>query len=99
MLRPQAMLGALSRKPVTVVRLVGTIGVSVRANDFVPLFDSLRRRRRTKAVVVDIDSRGGSAPASVYIYDSFRRLALEKRVVAFTGTLCASGGDRIAGAA
>lgn len=74
----------------------GTIGVGIRASDWVPVLDGVRRRRRVKAVVVDVDSRGGSASASDYLHEAMRRLAEVKPVVAFSGGLCASGGYLIA---
>ncbi len=77
----------------------GAIGVGIRAADWVPVIDGLRRRRRVRAVVVDVDSRGGSASASDYIHEALRRLAEVKPVVAFSGGLCASGGYLIACAA
>lgn len=81
---------------VAVVRLEGVIGAAVRASDYVPLFDQLRLRRRIRAVVVEIDSRGGSASASDYIFESVAALNAEKPVVAFCGNICASGGYLIA---
>ncbi|HEX6548873.1 MAG TPA: signal peptide peptidase SppA [Candidatus Dormibacteraeota bacterium] len=86
-------------RPVTLIRIEGTIGVGVRASDWVPIIDGLRRRRRTKAVVMEVDSRGGSASVSDSMHESVRRLAEVKPVVAFTGNLCASGGYLIACAA
>jgi len=81
---------------VAVVRLEGVIGAAVRASDFVPVFDQLRSRRRIRAVVIEIDSRGGSASASDYIYESVATLNAVKPVVAFCGNICASGGYLIA---
>jgi len=77
----------------------GTIGVGIRAADWVPVMDGLRRRRRVRAVVIDLDSRGGSASASDYLHEAVHRLAATKPVVAFCGGLCASGGYLIACAA
>ena len=73
--------------------------MTVRAPDFVPLFDSLRKRRSVKAVVVEIDSPGGTVSGSDSIYEALARLAGEKPVIAFSGELCASGGYLIACAA
>lgn len=73
--------------------------MGVRAEHWVPLFDGLRRRRSVKAVVVEIDSPGGTVSASDYIYGSLARLATEKPVFAFSGNVCASGGYLIAAAA
>ncbi|HEX6348411.1 MAG TPA: signal peptide peptidase SppA [Candidatus Dormibacteraeota bacterium] len=89
----------LRSKPVALLRMEGTIGVGIRAGEWVPVLDSVRRSRRLKAVALEIDSRGGSAAASDYIHEALRRLAAEKPVVAFSGNLCASGGYLIAAAA
>jgi len=89
----------LRSRPVALLRMEGTIGVGIRAHDWVPVLEGIRRSRRLKAVAVDIDSRGGSASASDYIHEALRKVAAEKPVVAFTGNLCASGGYLIAAAA
>jgi protease-4 len=86
-------------KPVAVLTLEGTIGVGVRPGDWVPVFERLRRRRGTRAVVLEVESRGGSAAASSYLFEAARRLAAEKPVVAFSGGTCASGGYLVACAA
>ena len=52
-----------------------------------------------RAVVVEIDSPGGTVAASDYIYGALARLAAEKPVFAFSGNVCASGGYLIAAAA
>jgi protease-4 len=92
----QRGMGFLRPRPVAVVRLEGVIGGAVRAADYVQVFEHLRERRRTRAVVVDIDSRGGSASASDYLYDALARLNAVKPVIAFCGNICASGGYLIA---
>ena len=89
-------MSVLRPRPVAVVRLEGVIGAAVRSSEFVPLLEQLRRRRRVKAVVLEVDSRGGSASASDYIYDAVARLDAVKPVVAFCGNICASGGYLIA---
>jgi protease-4 len=86
-------------RPISLLRMEGTIGVSVRAADWVPVLDGVRRRRRTQAVVIEVDSRGGAASVSDYLHEAVRRLAEVKPVVAFSGNLCASGGYLIACAA
>jgi protease-4 len=86
-------------RPVAAVALRGTIGVAIRAEQWVPLFDGLRRRRSVRAVVVEIDSPGGTVAASDYIYGALARLAATKPVYAFSGNVCASGGYLIAAAA
>jgi protease-4 len=86
-------------RPVAIVALRGTIGVGIRPEQWVPLFDGLRKRRSVSAVVVEIDSPGGTVAASDYIYGALARLAAEKPVFAFSGNVCASGGYLIAAAA
>jgi protease-4 len=86
-------------RPVALVALRGTIGVGIRAEQWVPLFDGLRRRKAIQAVVVEVDSPGGTVAASDYIYGALAKLAAEKPVFAFSGNVCASGGYLIAAAA
>lgn len=86
-------------RPLALLRMEGAIGVGIRHADWVPILDGLRRRRRIKAVVIEIDSPGGGAAASHLIHEAVRRLAEVKPVVAFSGNLCASGGYLIAAAA
>lgn len=81
------------------MRMEGTIGVGVRPADWIPVIQRVRRSRWAQAVVLDIESRGGSAADSDHIYIELRKLAAEKPVVAFTGGICASGGYLIACAA
>src|SRR5258708_19095961 len=86
-------------RPVALVALRGTIGMGIRAEQWVPLFDGLRKRKAIRAVVVEVDSPGGTVAASDYIYGALARLAAEKPVFAFSGNVCASGGYLIAAAA
>jgi protease-4 len=86
-------------RPVALVALRGTIGVGIRAEQWVPLLDGFRKRSSVHAVVVDVDSPGGTVAASDYIYGALARLAAEKPVFAFSGNVCASGGYLIAAAA
>ena len=77
---------------VAVVELTGVIGVRLHARDFTHLVRQIRRNPRYKAVVVDIDSPGGSAFASEDIYLSIRKLAEAKPVVTAIRGMGASGG-------
>jgi protease IV len=86
-------------RPVALVALRGTIGVAIRAEQWVPLLDGLRKRKSVHAVVLEVDSPGGTVAASDYIYGALARLAAEKPVYAFSGNVCASGGYLIAAAA
>lgn len=67
-----------------------------------PLIAAIRRARvdpRVAAVVLHIDSRGGSALGSRRIHHEVRRLAEIKPVVACLGDVAASGGYYVAAAA
>ena len=86
----------LTRKRVAVLELHGTIGASIRSQQYVPLLRKLREDNRTAAVVLDIDSPGGSATVSDYLYLETRKLAVKKPVIAFVRGTCASGSYFIA---
>ncbi len=63
------------------------------------VLDGARRDRRVAAVVLHVDSRGGSAPASDRIWRETVRLAGDKPVVAYFDDVAASGGYYLACAA
>ncbi len=81
---------------VSVVRMYGPISGGVRAADWIELLRRLRRSGRVPAVVLDIDSPGGSATASDDMYLAVRRLAEHKPVVAAIRGVGASGGYLVA---
>lgn len=56
------------------------------------VFGNLRRNPAVRAVVVRIDSPGGSAVASDLIFREIRKLAKEKPVITSMGNVAASGG-------
>ncbi|MFI5259961.1 MAG: signal peptide peptidase SppA [Candidatus Limnocylindrales bacterium] len=76
---------------VAVIRLYGTIGGGGRSADWVEIVKELRRRKSVPAVVLDIDSPGGSASASDYLYLALKRLAEKKPLVAHVRGTGASG--------
>ncbi len=87
------------RRPrIAVLEFAGVI-TSRKAADYVRLFDSVRTSRRLGAVVLDIDSPGGSATASDLLYASLARLSAQKPVVAFIRGVGASGAYLMACAA
>ena len=92
-------LPILPKKRIAVVDLHGTIGTAIRSQVFVPMLKRLREDDRTRAVVLDIDSPGGSASVSDYLYLELRKLAQKKPVVAFVRGTCASGSYFLACAA
>jgi protease-4 len=79
------------KKRVAVVEVHGAIGPNIRSQQFVPMLKRLREDDRTRAVVLDIDSPGGSASVSDYLYLELQKLSGEKPLVAFVRGVCASG--------
>ena len=65
---------------------------TVGADAAVRALDRLRENKRVAAVVLHVDSRGGSAAASDLIWRAVTRLAKDKPVVAYLGDAAASGG-------
>ena len=76
---------------VAVIRLYGPIGGGARSADWVELVKELGRAGSVPAVVLDIDSPGGSAAASDYLYLALKRLADRKPLVAHVRGIGASG--------
>lgn len=90
----------LRRRPeIAVVEIGGTIGMNVRAGEYGRLFRRLREDDHTKAVLLEIDSPGGSAVASDYLYTMLRRLGDRKPLFAYIRGMGASGGYFLACAA
>lgn len=71
-------------------------GATLGATWLAELLSELRERRRVRAVVLRIESPGGSAVASDAIHRELSRLAEEKPVVVSMGDIAASGGYYIA---
>jgi protease IV len=84
-------LGLSQGSRIAVVEIEGTIGASVKAGEYGRLLRSLQENHRIRAVVLDIDSPGGSATASDFLYQSLQSLARQKPVVAFIRGTGASG--------
>ena len=76
---------------IAIVEVFGALGSSIRTTEYVRIFRALEESRHVKAVVVDIDSPGGSVPASDYLHRALARLASRKPVVAFIRGTGASG--------
>ena len=71
------------RQKVAVVEIFGTIrGRGQVSPAYERIFSSVRRDRSLRALVLDIDSPGGSVQASEYLYHAVARIAEEKPVVA-----------------
>ncbi len=81
---------------VAVLEISGGIGQQVRGLDMVRTIRSLRNDPRVKAVVVQIDSPGGSAPVSDAIFRQLRKLSKKKPTVASIMGSGLSGGYLVA---
>ena len=92
-------LSGLRHQAIAVVDVQGAIGPSVRPLEYSRLLTRLRDDRSVRAVVLNIDSPGGSATGSDLMARAVLRLREEKPVVAFVGGLGASGGYMLASAA
>lgn len=79
------------RGRIAIVELFGSIGMTLRSDEYVPILEGLRRSKAIKAVVLDIDSSGGEVPTSAYLRLAVSKLAAEKPVIAFARGTCASG--------
>ena len=89
----------LGRSGVAVVEITGIIGGKGMVPVYSRILDSLRTDKRFKAVVVEIDSPGGTASGSELLYYSLRKVRDQKPVVAYIRGTGASGAYYIACAA
>ncbi len=81
----------ISRGRVGVLEVAGTIGGRSSIPELAQTMESIRTNRRIKALVVEIDSPGGSASASEMLYESLKQVASRKPVVAYIRGTGASG--------
>ena len=79
------------RGGVGVVEISGIIGGGLRVPVYSRILERLRMDRRFKAVMVEIDSPGGTASGSEVLYHGLLRVAREKPVVAYIRGTGASG--------
>ncbi len=87
------------RSGVGVVEIFGPISGGARVQEQSRILDSLRKDKRFKAVIVEIDSPGGTASGSELLYNGLVRVAQEKPVVAYIRGTGASGAYYISCAA
>ena len=87
------------RSGVAIVEIHGVIGNHVKTPEFSRLIDSVAGNQRLKALLLDIDSPGGSATGSEVLYRAIQRVAEEKPVYAYVRGMGASGGYYLACAA
>ncbi len=85
--------------PVVLGREGPSRGPRIEADAVVPALRKLARDETVAAVVLAVDTPGGSALASDLLARGVRRLAARKPVVVAMGDVCASGGYYLAAAA
>jgi protease-4 len=85
-----------SRPRVAVLEITGGIGAQIRGTAMSRTIRALEKDPRVKAVVIEIDSPGGSASASDMIYKQVQKLSKKKPTVAFISGSGLSGGYLIA---
>ncbi|MDA1189116.1 MAG: signal peptide peptidase SppA [Chloroflexi bacterium] len=85
------MVKLINRKRVGVIQIFGTIGAGVRPVVYEDLLASVQKDSGIKALVLDIDSPGGSVSASDYLYRKIAAIAEKKPVVASVRGTGASG--------
>ena len=84
---------------IAVVELFGSIGGSIKSPTYEKIFSDIAGDSKVKALVLDIDSGGGGASASDYLYRSVLKVAEKKPVVASVRGVNASGAYLISCAA
>ena len=78
---------------------IGGSASSIGSETFIEAMESARTSSTTQAVVLRINSPGGSAAASEVMWHAVKRTAAEKPVIVSMGNQAASGGYYIAAAA
>ena len=92
-------LGIGRGSSVAVVELHGVIGSQISTTAYSRIFENVARSKSYRALLLDIDSPGGSASASEALHRSIERVAARKPVYAYIRGLGASGGYYLACAA
>ena len=72
------------------VARVNVSGIITDDRKTLELLDKVGKSNQVKAVIIDIDSPGGTTTGGEAMYDAVRRLAKKKPVVAVCGTLATS---------
>jgi protease-4 len=76
---------------VGVLELFGILAGNRRIATYIELLNTLGKNSSVKSVIVSVDSPGGMATASDYLYSAVNRLAAKKPVVAFISGSGTSG--------
>ena len=81
---------------IAVTELFGAIGNPAKTTQYIRMLRAIEENKRIRALVIDIDSPGGSAGPSEYLFSSVRKVAKKKPVVAFVRGMGASGAYMVA---
>ena len=87
------------RPGVAVVEIHGVIGNQIRTPVYERLFDGIAQSKRYRALLLDIDSPGGSASGSEVLHHSLLKVAETKPIVAYVRGIGASGAYYLCSAA
>jgi protease-4 len=93
------MLGDIGVMPGDKVVVLEVEGVITKSEPVIEKLNRYRENKDIKAVVIRIDSPGGSVGPSQEIYEELIKLRSEKKIVASMSSVAASGGYYIASAA
>lgn len=99
---PQEKYHSLSKTATDKIAVITVEGAIIDADGFVKRqIDRVREDDSVKAVVLRIDSPGGTVTASDFLYHQLRKLAEDRKlpIVVSMGGICASGGYYMAMAA
>ncbi len=81
---------------IAVTELFGAIGSPTKTTEYIRMLKAVEDNPRIRALVIDIDSPGGAAGPSEYIYRSVQKVAKKKPVIAFVRGMGASGAYMVA---
>lgn len=81
---------------IAVTELFGAIGSPQKTTEYIRMLRAIEENRKIRALVIDIDSPGGSAGPSEYIFRSVQKVAKKKPVIAFVRGMGASGAYMVA---
>ena len=87
------------RPGVAVVEIHGVIGNQVRTPVYERLFESIAESKRYRALLLDIDSPGGSASGSEVLHHSLLKVSESKPIVAYVRGIGASATYHLCSAA
>ncbi|HZP56848.1 MAG TPA: signal peptide peptidase SppA [Dehalococcoidia bacterium] len=89
----------INQPRIAVTELFGAIGSPSRTTEYIRMLRAIEENNRIRGLVIDIDSPGGAAGPSEYLYRSVAKIAKKKPVVAFIRGTGASGAYMVAAGA